>query len=275
MRASINKAHVSGAERLVDGWPLDRVLAELICRALSSHVMPDEICVTADPVDPASISYTKSLDVRTIDPSSHKEAYKISTKILRSSGVSAIAIERAFRLLLSGPSPDGNNMRGAIIMNALTGDRIEPDMRRGVRVSRIDYTGDARALLERGLKGHGVYHERVIDALAIATKVSDRDETLAELCWSDNPRYTTGYVASTASGYVRIMHMKENGALKGGRVFFVDYKSASIDQYIDYLERQPVIIDEIGHICGSENIRRRVKGIEACTPSTDAQKGRF
>ena len=157
-------------------------------------------------------------------------------------------IENAVNLLKSGPAPGGNNMRGAIIMDYLTGKRIEPDLRRGVRVSKIDYSNEARQLIKKELQRHDIFHERVIDAAAIATKVCSRNETIAELCWSDNPEYTTGYVASEKHGYVRITNMKEKGSTKGGRIFFVNTAGLLLEEYIMFLEKQPVIINKIGQV---------------------------
>jgi len=87
-----------------------------------------------------------------------------------------------------------------------------------------------------------------MDALAIATKVADRKESVAELCWSDDPAYTTGYVASRKSGYIRITNMKKKGNPAGGRVFFVNLQGLNLEEYIHYLEKQPVIIDRVDGI---------------------------
>ena len=59
-----------------------------------------------------------------------------------------------------------------------------------------------------------------MDALALATK-NIHCGVEAELCWSDDPDYTTGYVAGKTIGYVRIKPMKEEGVPIGGRVYFV------------------------------------------------------
>lgn len=252
MHASLKSVHVSGAERLLKGDHIEGVLTDLICRALTSYAMPDEISLTVDSVDPDSVTCIKSLGVRTMTSSSCEEALRVAKEVLESNGIPSIVIKRAFDLLRSDPAicvaPEGANMRGAVIMDAFTGERMEPDMKRGVRVSRIDYTEDARLILEKGLRSCGIYHKRVMDALAIATKVSNRREAMAELCWSDNPDYTTGYVASRGSGYVRITNMKERGSLRGGRVFFINPEGMDLNQYINHLERQPVMIDRIGDI---------------------------
>jgi 6-carboxyhexanoate--CoA ligase len=68
---------------------------------------------------------------------------------------------------------------------------------------------------------------------------------IAELCISDDPHYTTGYIASNQFGYVRIPCIKQSGRKIGGRVFFIQ-EGSDIDKMIWYLERTPVIIDRIG-----------------------------
>lgn len=45
----------------------------------------------------------------------------------------------------------------------------------------------------------------------LATKVSEHPATVAELCWSDDPKYITGYVASKELGYQCITKLKEYG----------------------------------------------------------------
>ncbi len=232
-------------------------MSDLLRRALSSYGTPDEISITIDYIGPVPVSYLRSLDVKTAISSSCKEALDLSKRILESNGISSAVVGKAIHLLCAGPTPEGTNMRGAILMDALTGERLEPDIRRGVRVSRIDYTEDARKAITIGLKDCGIYHGRVVDALAVATKVASRAETIAELCWSDNPDYTTGYVASRKSGYVRITNMKEKGSFRGGRVFFVSPKGLDLQQYIQYLEREPVMIDRMGNISKPEWFTRK------------------
>lgn len=248
MRATSNEAHISGAERIVNYDQLAGMFTDLICRAIDSYELPDKIYITTDTIDADLITCARALDIKTIAPPSCKDARCVSQEIIRESGVPAKAIKRAFDLLDSGPTPEGKNMRGAIIMDAFTGERLEPDEIRGIRVSRVDYTEDTRMSLRERLKANGIYHERVMDALAIATKVSGREEAVAELCWSDNPDYTTGYVASKKQGYVRITNLKEKRSVRGGRIFFVKAAGLDLDGYINYLERQPVIINRAGNI---------------------------
>ncbi len=71
------------------------------------------------------------------------------------------------------------------------------------------------------LYSHVPAHSRIKEALALASKVSWHPAAIAELCWSDDPDYITGYVASKKLGYQRITAMKEYGAEAGCRVFLL------------------------------------------------------
>ena len=79
------------------------------------------------------------------------------------------------------------------------------------------------------------------EALTLATKVCHHPAVTAELCWSDDPDYVTGYVAGSRLGYQRITKLKEAGSEHGCRVFFVDGR-ADITSCIHYLEKDPIII---------------------------------
>ena len=64
----------------------------------------------------------------------------------------------------------------------------------------------------------------------------------AEICWSDDPDYVAGYVASRHGGYVRFPHMKERGDPLGGRIYFVDAHSFDLVADEGYLESHPVLV---------------------------------
>jgi 6-carboxyhexanoate--CoA ligase len=137
-------------------------------------------------------------------------------------------------------------MRGAIIMDAQSGERLEPDQERGIRASRFDWSEDASERIKRNLETAGLAHHRTREALALATKVAHAPGMVAELCWSDDPDYTAGYAASTGLGYVRFPCLKQSGDPKGGRVFFVNREIVNMDALISYLETDAVLITEIG-----------------------------
>lgn len=140
-------------------------------------------------------------------------------------------------------------MRGSIVM--VEGNRLEPDKHRGIRATRMDITKDASLELHRLLDAAGLSsnYTHISEALVLATKVASIDGTIAELCWSDDPFYTAGYVASKKLGYMRISHLKKEGDFRGGRVFFVD--NIELDKYIYDLEKSPVLVNKIG---GLQNV---------------------
>ena len=137
-----------------------------------------------------------------------------------------------------------------MVLDAGTGERLDtlprpgvpsPDPERGIRCTSMDIAdeGAYQRLLERkGLSGD--LHAR--EALVLASKVVSDGPTVAELCWSDDPGHTKGYVASRRNGYRRISVMKDLGDQLGGRIFFVRH-GTDIAEYADYMENTPVLIE--------------------------------
>ena len=76
--------------------------------------------------------------------------------------------------------------------------------------------------------------------IVLASKVQSAEGIVGELCWSDDPDYTVGYVACNDI-YHRIPSMKEFGSNLGGRVFFVK-PNTDLDCVITYLEKAPVLV---------------------------------
>ena len=132
-------------------------------------------------------------------------------------------------------------MRGATIITSQKGIRLEPDNKRGVRASRLGITKTAARSLSLKLSRHGINTDVVKEALILASKVMAHRNIIAELCVSDDPDYTTGYVASKKYGYVRIPHIKKRGSRHGGRAFFIK-ESADAGDIIHYLEETPVMV---------------------------------
>jgi len=151
-------------------------------------------------------------------------------------------------------------MRGAVIMDAATGDRLEPDRERGIRVSRFDWSDEASRKADEMLTRRGLIHFRTKEALALATKVAHAPALAAELCWSDDPDYIAGYVASRLLGYLRFPRMKEPGRGTGGRVFFVRREGFDPGSFQSYLQQTPVIIDAIGSFSESAGLPERITG---------------
>ena len=126
-----------------------------------------------------------------------------------------------------------SGMRGAILLDADTLERLEPDRQRGVRATLMDDADSAR-------KGANSCKDHYAEAIVLATKVAHAPGMIAELCISDDPDYTTGYIASRELGYVRITKLKEPGSPQGGRIFLCRTREVSVKEIIDYLENRPV-----------------------------------
>lgn len=248
MRATARGEHVSGAERLVPADRVDAAVSELILRARGKVTSPDRIVLTIEDIGSADVVQLRALDLVTLDISDVEEARRTAIRFLERAGVSPAASELALKLLAAGPAPPGRNMRGAMMIDAMTGERTEPDQERGVRATRFDWSSRAHAAVEQRLSGIGLTHFRTREALALATKVSHAPGIIAELCWSDDPDYTAGYVSSLSFGYVRFPFLKNRGTDRGGRAFFVRHGVFDREACIRYLEQQPVLITEPGNI---------------------------
>lgn len=246
MRASTGERHLSGAERLVPGEKIAVTVQELITRARGKGIDPDHVVVTIDSLQGAFIRTIQALDLTTVALPDVSSCRNASRQVLLAAGVSPAASESAFQLLDAGPAPSGRTMRGAMIMDAVTGRRLEPDQERGVRVSRFDWSSVAYAAIDRELKNIGLTHFRTREALSLASKVARGPGVIAELCWSDDPDYSAGYASSLSTGYVRFPFMKQNGRTTGGRAIFVKGEGSDINALISCLQKEPVIITSIG-----------------------------
>jgi 6-carboxyhexanoate--CoA ligase len=246
MRASTGQSHLSGAERLVPRDRIDLTMMQLVDRALSKQFAPDQIVVTIDALGDSPVCSVPSLNLISLNMQDLAPCRENATNVLKSSGVSPAAIQTAFHALEKGPAPGGGNMRGAMLIDAKTGKRLEPDRSRGVRVSRFDWSDGASERIDRELSALGLTHFRTKEALALATKVAYAPGIVAELCWSDEPDYTAGYVADRTKGYVRFPHLKQAGNGFGGRAFFVTHGDLDRNALMAYLQETPVLITEIG-----------------------------
>ena len=218
--------HISGAERIVKLEEVGTIAQSLADRALNhSKGTADFINITVDLIPPEKITYIDCLKVEEHKTSSISESHQLATELLQGPHISETAVLKAISLLKSLDK----SMRGAMLVDAITGERLDTGDR-GVRVSHMD-SFDSYALGD---------NEHMREALVLASKVQSADGIVGELCWSDDPDYTVGYVACNGV-YHRLPNMKEFGSDIGGRVFFVrsDIDSESV---IEYLERTPVLV---------------------------------
>lgn len=238
MRAQLEGKHVSGAERIVPSQELERVVKELLKRPKAY----DELYIKVERIKEVQ-TLPKALPIYSYDFKSVEDAHRFAIQRLVEEGVPKEVALLGLELLKKGPNPKGGNMRGAVLMDIYSGQRLEPDQERGIRTVRFDWKN--RKAIKEALKKRGIkkfYLERLLDALALATK-NIHCGVIAELCWSDDPDYTTGYTAGKNTGYTRIKPMKEEGVPIGGRVYFV--KKEDLERVIECLERRAVLIESL------------------------------
>jgi len=232
---SKKEIHISGAEGLYGDADIQKVVKSYVERALAHPKgKADKITVTIEEIKrkPLEIS---ALPVTTLVCHKSSEAEHQILHILFPLGISKKAVDAAFMAIKK------SGMRGATIITSQKGIRLEPDKKRGVRASRLGITKTASRSLSLRLSRHGINTEVVKEALILASKVMAHRNIVAELCVSDDPDYTTGYVASKKYGYVRIPHIKKRGSRQGGRAFFIK-ESADAGDIIHYLEQTPVMV---------------------------------
>jgi 6-carboxyhexanoate--CoA ligase len=246
MHASIGDRHISGGERIVIRQKIGRTVEELLERAMRKGCTRDQIAITVEPLGDALIHRLTALDVITLSPLDMEAGRDAASRVLQRAGVSAQAIHTAISHLSAGAALSGGNMRGAMIIDAQRGERLEPDRERGVRASRFDWSEEASEKIFNQLVALGLTHFRTREALALATKVASAPGIVAELCWSDDPDYTAGYAASPGLGYVRFPILKNIGDKKGGRAFFIDKDVLDMDMLLRYLEQEAALITDIG-----------------------------
>lgn len=264
--------HISGAERLVTKEELEQISSELVHRALTHSkgcadfiritidAIPDEAihripCLTiADEQTEGHIGEAQPTDGETAAPttnhetdapttnheattpplplSSHRQAEALLTT---HTAITPVAFRRAVSQLLSLPE----SMRGAMLVDMRTGQRLDPWGQRGVRVSRMSFADETAAITALNTAGYSGVH--LEEALVLASKVLSAPGVVGELCISDDPDYTTGYV-SYGNTYHRLHHMKPVGSPLGGRLFFVD-ATADIAAIKKYLETTVTLVN--------------------------------
>ena len=231
MRAAQRSRHISGAERIVPRAQLPHFANALIQRALHhANGEPDEIHLKLQQLEPAAVRRLTALPVSQRFFPQVAEARAELAQLLRSEGFGH-ADELVAMLLEQAPG-----MRGAMLVHADTLERLEPDHARGVRATNMDDAQSA-ARPPEAAKNH--FHEAVV----LATKVANAPGMLCELCISDDPEYTTGYYASRTAGYVRLGPLKQPGDPRGGRLFLWRGTPAELPATLDYLENQPVLVE--------------------------------
>ena len=230
MRASRADEHISGAEKIVPAAAVPKTAALLAERALQhAKGVPDFVNLKIE--KPGALQYLKSLPVTTNMTLTAQEGRARVAELLSQTGVT-----RTEEIL--SRFAETYDMRGAMLLDADTLERLEPDTKRGVRASCMD---DADSLMKGTASGKNHYAE----AIVLATKVQAAPGIVAEICVSDDPDYVTGYVASSELGYQRITTIKKKGDPAGGRIFLYRGPREQVAETIRFLEEQSVIVEHV------------------------------
>jgi len=249
MRAERHGLHVSGSERLVPFSALEEAALSMVTRALQHPRGPvTHISLKVDLISAPAVKFGQLPDLYNNQVASWQHGRQLASELLLSCEVTPVAIERTMAALVKGAAPDNTSMRGAMLVDADSGARLEADSARGVRASRMDLTDEARAELRALLAVWQLDNQHVVEALTLAAKVISAPQVVAELCWSDDPDYVAGYVASQRTGYQRISLLKPSGEERGGRAFFVRCAQIQLQSLVEWLEKEPMLITKIGRI---------------------------
>ncbi len=231
MRASREGQHISGAEKIVPAGRVAAIASQLAERALSHPKgEPDFLNIKVE-AQPRQIRRVKALAVTTHETRTPEEGLSLAAELLAGDGITRIGeIMNRFS--------ESHSMRGAMLLDADTLERLEPDPERGVRATYMD---DASSLEKGTARGKNHYAE----AIVLATKVQNAPGIVAEICVSDDPDYVTGYVASKRLGYRRITVLKKIGDPRGGRIFLYRGPRERVAETIEFLERVPVLVEDV------------------------------
>ncbi|WP_457623517.1 6-carboxyhexanoate--CoA ligase [Persephonella sp.] len=238
IRASKDGNHVSGSERIVKKEYLKKVLNELVDKTYIKD--PELINIKIEEIKIKPLIVKKTLEIKEHQFKNVEESKRFAVDIIHTA--TRIKKDKIYELINTvhlGSSPDGSNMRGAMIVNEL-GERIELDKFRGVRTTTVDFI-DRDRILKR-LKDIGLTN-RTADALCISTKNMLYKDMTAEYCISDEADYTVGYV-SVKGEYHRLNPAKEYGNPKGGRIYFVR-NNIDIYDFYKFLQETPVLIEDV------------------------------
>ncbi len=222
--------HISGAERFVPESALDECLLCLKQRALSHEKgRPTGISLKVEHISDKDILRIPALPTTTTETKAPSEGltymYQKLSSLYPSHSLNALWKE----FLTMTP------MRGAMIWGLRQHRRLEPNQERGIRVTYMDHEHVIYSPLHFE-KNH------YLEELALARKVMHHPLISVEICISDDPFYTTGYISTKEGGYNRITNLKEIGSPLGGRLFVYDGPDEEIEACFSYLEEQKVIV---------------------------------
>ena len=240
MRASKHtgsiQEHVSGAEKILPQQELPQQMEALLSRALHhAKGKADFINLKIEAVAPENLKYIEALPVSTHEAATPAEGRQFMCHIMTELGLTPDKCQKILELFQAT-----YGMRGAMLLDVDTLERLEPDQQRGIRATYMDSIapkGEAKAICD----GKNHFQE----ALVLASKVLSAPNIIGELCMSDDPDYITGYIATRDKGYIRITQLKEMGCPDGGRIFLYRGPKSQVEDCIQYLQEQRVLVKNV------------------------------
>ena len=258
MRASAHvdgaEQHISGAERILPKEQLPEFAKALVSRGLN-HAKGDAdfLNVKIEAIPAGDIIHVDALPVETVTVETFQDGLREVERFLRENGIPHIP--QIMRKL-----DETSAMRGAMLLDIHTLQRLEPNLERGVRATCMDCERSSKTVADDA-KNH------YAEAIVLATKVMNCPGVVGEICISDDPDYVTGYVSSPKTGYRRITKMKPLGSEAGGRIFLFDSNAASPEEAIRYLEKQCVIVHGVQPLpesrpCRLERLEKKLSALK-------------
>lgn len=240
MRASKHtgsiQEHVSGAEKILPQQELPQQMEALLSRALHhAKGKADFINLKIEAISSESLQYIEALPVSTHEAANPAEGRQFMCQIMTELGLPPDKCQKILELFQAT-----YGMRGAMLLDVDTLERLEPDQQRGIRATYMDSIapkGEAKAICD----GKNHFQE----ALVLASKVLSAPNIIGELCMSDDPDYITGYIATRDKGYIRITQLKEMGCPDGGRIFLYRGPKSQVEDCIKYLQEQRVLVKNV------------------------------
>lgn len=240
MRASKHtgsiQEHVSGAEKILPQQELPQQMEALLSRALHhAKGKADFINLKIEAISSENLQYIEALPVSTHEAATPAEGQQFMCQIMTELGLTPDKCQKILELFQAT-----YGMRGAMLLDVDTLERLEPDQQRGIRATYMDSIapkGEAKAICD----GKNHFQE----ALVLASKVLSAPNIIGELCMSDDPDYITGYIATRDKGYIRITQLKEMGCPDGGRIFLYRGPKSQVEDCIKYLQEQRVLVKNV------------------------------
>lgn len=259
MRAFSNDRHLSGGEDLVRRNALGDRLLSLVEQGLSSSknggTEIPSLNIRVEPVPETDIVPSTLLPVYCLQSSSHEDTLSFLRMLLNAEpprlSVPGKIFFGHFLNLLAGAD---EKLSGATFVLP-SGERIIPD-HTGVRVTHFGILPHLRQTLLREASIHPAGPgRRFIEALQIASKIMSHHAPESEVCVSDNPEYTTGYIALKGFGYIRLPHIKPEGRAWGGRMIGLssEISLSAQSELADFLSRAPVLFVDRSPLFPSED----------------------